>query len=257
MAFGGGTSRGPLHGTRTSGFRPSALFGGGLKGVWYDPSDLSTVWQDSARTTPGAVNSPVGCIDDKSGNGANATQATAGSRPILRQAGSLFYLEFDGVDDFLATAAINFSARDEVSVFAGVRKTSDVANQVIVENTTGAGSFRLYVPAAGTGYTHGMTGSLSSDSTATGFAAPATSVVTGLGKISTDQNIIRVNGAQRASAATDQGTGNMGNFILYIGRRDGTSLPFAGNLYGLLVVGALVADPLRTENWLNGKTGAF
>jgi hypothetical protein len=38
---------------------------------------------------------------------------------------SVHYLKFDGVDDAMATPSIDFSASDEMSVFAGVRKLSD------------------------------------------------------------------------------------------------------------------------------------
>ena len=33
-------------------FRPSQLFANGEKGAWYDPSDLTSLFQDSAGTTP-------------------------------------------------------------------------------------------------------------------------------------------------------------------------------------------------------------
>jgi len=53
-------------------------------GFWIDPSDLSSMWQDSAGTTPvTAVEQPVGKILDKSGDGAHGTQSVAGNRPIL------------------------------------------------------------------------------------------------------------------------------------------------------------------------------
>jgi len=43
------------------------LFAAGEQGVWYDPSDFSTMFQDSAGTTPiTAVEQPVGLILDKS-----------------------------------------------------------------------------------------------------------------------------------------------------------------------------------------------
>lgn len=48
-------------------FSPSNLFSGGAQGVWYDPSDLTTMYQDSVGTTPvTAVEQPVGLILDKS-----------------------------------------------------------------------------------------------------------------------------------------------------------------------------------------------
>jgi hypothetical protein len=66
-------------------FSPLALFASGEQGVWYDPSDFSTMFQDSAGTTPvTAVEQNVGKINDKSGNGNHASQSSSGSRPVLR-----------------------------------------------------------------------------------------------------------------------------------------------------------------------------
>ena len=80
-----------------------ALFAAGEQGAWYDPSDLSTLFQDSAGTTPvTAVDQPVGLMRDKSGRGNHASQATDTRRPLLKQDASGFYhLLFDGVDDYL------------------------------------------------------------------------------------------------------------------------------------------------------------
>lgn len=50
-----------------SAFSPADLFLNGEQGVWYDPSDLSTMFQDSDGTTPVTVDGqPVGLILDKS-----------------------------------------------------------------------------------------------------------------------------------------------------------------------------------------------
>jgi len=60
------------------------LFGAGEQGAWYDTSDMSTLFQDSAGTVPvTAVEQPVGRILDKSGQGNHATQATTTKRPML------------------------------------------------------------------------------------------------------------------------------------------------------------------------------
>jgi hypothetical protein len=87
------------------------LWAGGVQGGWYDPSDLGTLWQDTAGTTPvTATGQAVARIDDKSGNGNHAVQATEANRPILRQDDGLYYLEFDGVNDFLQkTSAITLA----------------------------------------------------------------------------------------------------------------------------------------------------
>ena len=62
---------------------PSELFRHSEVGVWYDPSDSTTVFTDSAGTIPAVLEDPVGKILDKSGNGKHATQSTAASRPTL------------------------------------------------------------------------------------------------------------------------------------------------------------------------------
>lgn len=257
--------RGPGHMARLQGgFSPLSLFAAGEQGFWYDPSDLSTVWQDSARTTPGAVGQPVGCIDDKSGRGNNATQSTAGSRPILRQSGSLFYLEFDGSDDGLVTGTITPGV-DEMQIIAGVRKSSDAARGMIAEHSTSAataGTFLLEGPsfAAGADFRYASGGSIGFSGVvqATGNAAPITKVVTGLGDISADSSIIRVNGTQAASSAADQGTGNYTAQVTYIGRRAGASFPLNGNIYAMICrFGAnLSAGQLaQAEAWVASRTG--
>jgi hypothetical protein len=48
-------------------FSPASLFASNEPGVWYDPSDTSTLFQDAAGTTPvTAVEQPVGLMLDKS-----------------------------------------------------------------------------------------------------------------------------------------------------------------------------------------------
>jgi len=56
-----------IYGGGATAFSPLSLFAGGEQGVWYDPSDLSTMFQDSLGTTPvTAAGQPVGLILDKS-----------------------------------------------------------------------------------------------------------------------------------------------------------------------------------------------
>ena len=52
---------------RRGGFTPASLFVNGEQGVWYDPSDFSTLFQNAAGTTPvTAVEQPVRLMLDKS-----------------------------------------------------------------------------------------------------------------------------------------------------------------------------------------------
>ena len=72
---------------RSGGFSPASLFAGGIAGAWYGPSDLSTLFQDSAGTTPvTTAGQPVGLMLDNSGNANHAAQAIAAARPIYQTA---------------------------------------------------------------------------------------------------------------------------------------------------------------------------
>jgi hypothetical protein len=73
-------------------------------------------------------------------------------------------------------------------------------------------------------------------------AAPQSSIYTGLGSIADDTATLRRNGAVLATSATDQGTGNYSNSVLYLFSRAGTSLPFSGFCYDLAVVGKLATS---------------
>jgi hypothetical protein len=70
---------------------------------------------------------------------------------------------------------------------------------------------------------------------------------------------LRVNAAQVASSAADQGTGNFGNYVTYFFSRGGSGLRFNGNEYGNVAVGKLLtADQLTAlETYMNGLTRAY
>lgn len=64
-------------------FTPLSLFSSGELGAWFNPSDLSSMFQDAAGTIPASYGQPVGMIRDKSGNGNHASQETSTARPTL------------------------------------------------------------------------------------------------------------------------------------------------------------------------------
>ena len=84
---------------------PRSLFSAGEQGIWLDPSDFSTLFQDAAGTTPvTAVGQPVGKILDKSGRGNHASQTTSSKRPVLPSAG--YRLRSDFTDDALVAPSV-------------------------------------------------------------------------------------------------------------------------------------------------------
>ena len=58
---------------------------GGDAGCFYDPSDLSTMFQDVAGTIPCAVDSTVALIKDKGPFGYDASQSDSAKRPTLKK----------------------------------------------------------------------------------------------------------------------------------------------------------------------------
>ena len=174
------------------------------------------------------------------------------------------YLRFDGVDDWLVTPTITPGV-DKAQVFAGLRKLSDAAQGVVAELSatiaSNGGTFLLAAPNGAT-QTYGLDskGTTQVDAVATSIAAPITSVVTGLADISGDSAIIRVNGAVADTEAGDQGLGNYLAYPLYIGSRGGTTFPFNGHLYGLIVrfgTNLPTATIQNTEKYINQKTRAY
>ena len=90
--------------------RISNLFKGNVIGAWYCPSDLKSLFQDSARTTGvSSIGDPIGCLMDLSGQGNHAIQATSAARPIYDNISTTLGLEYqivprikhDFVDDKL------------------------------------------------------------------------------------------------------------------------------------------------------------
>jgi hypothetical protein len=170
-----------------------------------------------------------------------------------------YYLKFDGTDDSLATGSIDFTATDKMTVFAGVRKLNDPGYGCIAELSSNydsnQGVFTFGVTLA---ILFGSKGSLAASAYAS-LTSPATRVVTASGNISGDYANLRANAAQFATSAADQGTGNYGNYALNIGRRNGSTFPFNGRLYSLIVRGAAstAAHITSAEQWVNSRTKAF
>ena len=81
------------------------LFANSVPGGYWDFRSADNVYQDSARTTAGAENSPIGSVVDKSPNGLRISQATSSKRPLLKRINGLLCAYPDLIDDTLALEA--------------------------------------------------------------------------------------------------------------------------------------------------------
>ena len=172
-------------------------------------------------------------------------------------------LRCDGVDDGMVTGSIDFTGTDKMLVCAGVRKLSDAATAVLIELSSNqsvmAGAVAVTAPnfAAEGSYGSRSAGTAQSSLPAPGWPSPISSVVSAIAEISSDTNLIRVNGVQRASSAANQGAGNYGNYPLYLFRRGGSALPFNGLFYGAVIAGAAysASQIASAERYLARKSG--
>mgnify|MGYP003635104085 FL=1 len=117
------------YGFGSSEFDPMTLFAGGKQGVWYDPSDLSTLYQDAAGTVPVTLDGdPVGKVLDKSGNNNHATQTVSAARPIYKD--NPARLSLDKVDDAIV---INLPSR--------------LVGTMTLASTTGTATYGVDIPS--------------------------------------------------------------------------------------------------------------
>lgn len=119
-------------------FDPLSLFSQAQAGAWYDPSDLSTMFQDTAASVPvTAAGQAVARINDKSGNVRHLTQSTAARCPTYEVAGNgKAHLLFDGTDDFLSASFPMTLPFDRVS---GIQQLSWTLNDAVFWAGSSAG----------------------------------------------------------------------------------------------------------------------
>lgn len=136
-------------------FDPRAsLFAHNEPGFWYDPSDLSSMYQDSAGTTPvTAVEQAVGRILDKSGRGNHAIQPGATNRPILRSRYNL--LTYSEQFDNAAWTKTNLNTTG-TPAYVNVAVAPDgttTADKLIANTTSGLHFYRQNIATLAGSYT--------------------------------------------------------------------------------------------------------
>ena len=227
---------------------PAALFAASEQGCWYDPSDMSTLFQDSAGTTPvTAAGQPVGRMLDKSGNGNHVTQATAASRPLLAESGGLRWLAFDGVNDFLQSATGGGFGAQEVAIGYMPTGGAGVSRDVLSDRPN---DFRI---AASGGNAHAC---VFANVAIAGTATVGTAIVGGgrvtalSGTVTASRN--GVDGTTAAASATAPAVG------YGIARAEGGAAGhFPGNIYGLVWTNRVWTTQERsdTNSYLASKSG--
>lgn len=137
----------------TTTYNPMTLFAGGEQGVWFDPSDLSTLFQDVAGKIPVTKDGdPVALMRDKSGNGNHATQTVSVANPIYRSSSAVKNLSFDGVDDGIKTGTITLGT--DMDCFIAIRLDATPQDDAII----GDGGYKYLLALGGVGSVNTVAG---------------------------------------------------------------------------------------------------
>jgi hypothetical protein len=228
-----------------SPFSPLDLFQSGEQGAWYDPSDLTTLFQDDAGTTPVVSDGdPVGLMQDKSGNGNDATQSVSASRPTYRTDGTLHWLEFDGVDDNMYSSTLSIS--HPLLVGTGFVALNSASGTYIFDSAQrNCLTFDIFgFPLNRLKILGGDSNGASESSDYTDTTAQA--VVAALGPSS----YIRRNGTETATGTAT----NVSSTDLRIGSRFSSTKPLNGKIYQLIITDtAEDASPL--DEYVAEKSG--
>ena len=176
------------------------------------------------------------------------------------------YLKCDGVDDGMVTNSIDFTSTNTMTLVAGLRKLTDaLALPVELSSDYNSNPGSMYLSSGAdpsNGYRALSRGSLEASYGQGSWwlgSAPDTSVLAASHNIPGDNTTLRRNGVAQTPGTSDKGSGNFGNYPLYLFRRGGTTLPFNGQFYGLVIVGKLLSDSqlTSTEKYINTKTRAY
>lgn len=218
------------------------LFMNGEQGAWFDPNDLSTLFQDAAGTIPvTAVGQPVGLVLDKSGNGNNASQTNETQKPTLQQNAETgaYFLRFDGSNDVLSTNFIDMTAYNEVSMFLGFENRTFGQPAIICEFSENPvstdGGFGLYydVDDSLVTYTRGTVIGASR-------VKPLTKFNASLSHFSLLQNFVSLRDQNSSRKVEANFEGDFyGNHRLYIGRRGAGIYSSDVDIYGVLILSRL------------------
>ncbi len=119
-------------------FDPATLFVG-FTGVWLDPSDLSKMWQNLAKSTAVAADGdPVRVMIDKGGSVWEYTAPADASRPLYKTSGGLHWLELSA-GRILTHATCNaLSSKGSFTKIVGIEFTAGSPGSDCVDAIPGA-----------------------------------------------------------------------------------------------------------------------
>lgn len=231
-----------------------------VQGYMWDFYTIGGLYQDGARATlVSALSEPIGGVLDLSGHGFHLT-GTGTARPTFQ-----FGARFDGADDYLVSPSIDFTGTDAITVVSSVRKNSSAAAAILYEFSTSInsnnGTFSVVCPTAtGAGNIRTLCkGTVQNTAIInTGLDAPINFIHSMQQDISAPLARQRINRGAWNTTASSQGTGNLGNYPLYVGIRGGGLVsPVTVDYVRKFGIGRQLTDAelALAEDWVNEPIG--
>ena len=172
--------------------------------AWWDFSDLAHIWADTAGTTGTTNTGVIKRVDDKSGNGHNATEATnAPTRLDNAQNSKTGAVFTSGSSTKLASSGWTIAQPCTIAVWA---LSASTANGVIVGGGT-VNTRDIFYSAVPTGAVNVYSGT----ALASGATYTAANIHMLLGLFNGASSLVRVDGAETSGAA---GTGAETNGLI-------------------------------------------
>lgn len=260
------------------GIQP-VMFGSGERGGWWDPSDIATLFQDTAATTPvTTTGQAVACILDKSGNGNHFIQATSGYRPVYQVDSNGYpYLQFTKANsNYLYQPSIAnplHLGTTSVSILYALKQDSYGTYQYLFSRSYQGGAAGRYFTQSNAGtsslfYDKDAVNVISTNffftNTTNRHVCASTMDRTGITALSYLDGV--ATGTQTGSYANDTATDQLTNYACMLGAYANTSLTpsgfasgytFDGRLYGLVVRIAAIdtAKNAYAQTALGAKVG--
>lgn len=222
------------------------------------------------RNSAGAPAFHIDNISVKELPGNHATQSVSAARPTYQTDGTLHWIKPDGVDDFLVTGIINFTASTKLSVFVALRKLSDAqgvsTSFILGDSGITKNGFAMYAPHSTTDrkIAWSMGGNSQRFVSLDAFPAPATIVQSArfdnAASLVSDAIRPRVNGAAVGTTVVTAGQPGLGGFAndyIRIFKQDAGAIFSSNSFYGGIIATGETSDAEMdfADQYLASKSG--
>lgn len=240
--------------------------------IWFDPSDLSKIWQERSGTgagvtTQGAIDSPIGTIFNKGSRGGVIYANADAARPILRSASGIYGIEYDGTDDNLISNVASLYALRGVAgwtmCIAALKGPATNDRRYMNVATTSTEASRAVLYKTGGSFTSALGRRNNADSSASqsfgGDYVSTSHILTVVGDFTNRTLTVRRNGVQLGQNTSWLTTGTTpndgGQFGL--GCTPNGTLPLDGTIYqAILLERAATSDEIAAmEAFASAKSG--